>query len=211
MFKSIHFAFNVFNLQSQSADDTLIVVKFVDSAYIPTWNIENDSLTRTLFYANAGDDVVIHAGDSVELSIESIGESAQYNWLNSTCTDGLCSNMMSFWASPDSTTVYTAEATALGDGYRDYDQVKVTVQQQWINSLYPNPASTNLTVDYYTVGATNSKIRITNIWTSSFNDYNINNADDEKVISVSGYSTGNYLVELICDGEVLDSKPLVVL
>ena len=165
--------------------------------------------SRTVFNADAGSDVGITAGESVTLTADNIGEDATYNWYNSAGT--LVHTGTRLITSPGSTETYTLEVIADADGYKDYDEVTVTVSTYYISSVAPNPASTNLTISYKVSGASNAELAIINV-NDPAESYSVvlSTRKTEESIDVSEWSTSVYSIVLICDGQIVDNEGLIV-
>ena len=50
--------------------------------------------------------------------------------------------------SPEITMTYMLEVISDLDGFKDYDEIQIIVSPNRIESLVPNPVSTQLTIDY---------------------------------------------------------------
>jgi hypothetical protein len=97
------------------------------------------------------------------------------------------------------------------DGYKDYDQVTVTVTNGLITSVAPNPASSTTTVDYETTGVTTVKLKVVEVGSMTQVDiFTVSAGVGGKVINVSGYDTGAHIITLEGDGQNLDGKTLMV-
>lgn len=93
---------------------------------------------RVPFDANAGENRIIDAGESVELSAIQINEVALYNWYDEN--NNLISTGKDLSIDPIITTKYRLEVIT-SDGFKDYDEVEVKVNPSLIVSISPNPAS----------------------------------------------------------------------
>lgn len=163
---------------------------------------------RQLFMANNGPDESIYKTDSVQLTATDIGEPAVYNWYNSE--GELVYTGKDFTVSPEFTQEYKLEVIAQSDGYKDYDEVTVNVQQYEITSLFPNPSSSNVTVNYDTDGAASAYLQLMMPYGTTSNQYMLNVDMGEIIIDVSNYQVGVYNVVLVVDGQAVDSKSLLV-
>lgn len=141
------------------------------------------------------------------LKATTINEPATYNWYNQngelvhsgeqlTVTDPIAQE-------------YKLEVIANSDGHKDYTTVNSECPFK-LESISPNPASNQIQVCYQTQGANSSYISITSTQTAISNNHIISNAQDDIQIDVSGYSLGTYVVTLVCDGQVIESKNLVI-
>lgn len=168
--------------------------------------------TRTLFNADAGSDETINKGASVTLSATSIGEPAIYKWYNAA-NDKLKHTGQNYTLSPKKSGTLRLEVIAQSDGYKDYDEVNVTVREHFIVSLAPNPATAaagNVTVNYVAAGANTAYLHVTNIVGNVEYAYPINPNATSTVIPISQYTPGNYIVSLYTNNEFKHSKTLSV-
>ena len=113
--------------------------------------------------------------------------------------------------SPEVTEKYKLEVVADDDGFKDYDEVEVNVNRYKIESLSPNPANTNVSVEYDVEGANSAYLMI--VGTSNFsssNNYLINSTQTQTNIDVSNYQIGIYTIVLVIDGQIVDSTALMV-
>lgn len=164
--------------------------------------------SRTPFYANAGADQLISPADQISITAQGIAESAEYKWYNEQ--GELLHNGQTLTVAPTVSSKYTLEVLSNVDGYRDYDEVQVNVRQYWLQGLTPNPASGQVTVSHATTGATSAYITIMQPYTSVSTNYTINPADRQTSINLAGYTPGTYSVILVCNGQAVDSKQLVI-
>src|SRR5690554_1415415 len=82
--------------------------------------------------------------------------------------------------------------------------------QNAIETLSPNPASSILSVDYKINEGNSAYLMITGINVSNVsNNYIIDINQDNTTIDVSNYPTGVYVINLITDGNISDSKNLI--
>jgi len=207
---SIFFAFNYL---AENIDSTIFyryhITQVQDESISGSVNFNIERSLRSQFRADAGSDKYIKIGDSVLVHAQSIGETAEYTWLNSA--NEIIHIGQSFMASPEETTTYTLQVQAEVDLYKDYDKVTVNVIPYRINSLSPNPATNLCTIGYLAEGATNASLLVVN---SSSGASVINSSIDPSITSAdivtSNLSTGSYVVILICDGQIADSANLQI-
>jgi hypothetical protein len=104
--------------------------------------------------------------------------------------------------------------TADTDGYKDYDQVVVSLKPNALNSIYPNPSSssTMIKIDYTINHGNSAYIKIVPVYGTFGNgtNYPININQNEIQIDLSGYIPGAYKVILYCDGDIVESKNLLI-
>jgi hypothetical protein len=165
--------------------------------------------TRNLFSADAGDDVKILSGDTTKLEADDIGEDALYFWLDANGDTLKSGDEMDVW--PTTNTTYTLEVIAEDDGFKDYDDVTVTVTNGLITSVAPNPATSTTTVNYETTGVTTVKIKVVETATMvEVDNFTVTAGTGSKVITVSGYNSGTHIITLEGDSQDLDSETLIV-
>ncbi|MDP6909916.1 MAG: hypothetical protein QF371_10465, partial [Flavobacteriales bacterium] len=97
------------------------------------------------------------------------------------------------------------------DGYKDYDDVTVTVTNGLITSVAPNPASSTTDVSYETTGVTTVKLKVVEVATTlEVDNFTVTAGTGTKTITVSGYNTGAHIITLEGDSQDLDSETLIV-
>lgn len=163
---------------------------------------------REPFNAYAGPDDEIDKGQSFTLTASDIEEDAIYNWYDSL--GNLLDTNRIFTYTPDVTQKYILEVVARADGFIDYDEVKVVVKPYFINSVSPNPAQDNVTIEYETTGAASAFIWITPASGGASISYPISTGLLNTNIDISGFPIGNYVISLVCDNFVVDAANLVI-
>ncbi len=163
---------------------------------------------RIAFDAEAGFNVEIHKNESTTLNASTINENAVYNWYNSN--GHLIYTGTDLTISPEVSETYKLEVIADADGFKDYDEVEVTVKEFYINAISPNPASTTMTVDYKTSETDNGYIRVMNSLGTVSNNHIIIANSSNQTIDVSSFQTGNYSVSLIINGVIADTKQVII-
>ncbi len=191
------FNFHIRQYKSQNSNQPIGTVHYIIKRY-----------NRQPMEANAGPDKVINATDSVVLSALPLTEAAVYNWYDNE--GNLIYTGQNIMVSPEFDELYKLEVIALSDGVKDYDVVGVDVRQFWINSLSPNPAINNVTVNFEVSSANSAYLMIMNQTFTTSNNYIVNMLQDNLTIDISNYQPGVYTVILICDGIAVDAKQLVI-
>ena len=162
--------------------------------------------SRPVFTADAGTDEAIDRSESVTITAAQINEAAVYNWYD---PDGnLIYTGTDLTVSPSVTQSYKLEIITDTDGYKDYDEVEVTVNPYRIISMAPNPVSSLLTIDYMADGVTSAYIMVLNQNTSISDNYILDTTLDQVTLDLTNHPTGLYTIFLVCDGEIQDSKNL---
>ena len=166
---------------------------------------------RDLFYADAGGNREANYNENILLSAADIGEDAVYNWYDS---DGIKVHQgKDYSITINDEKEYILEITATADGYKDYDNVSVSLKPNAINTISPNPATSSVVNIDYTINNGNSAyIRIIPVYGASGNgtNYPINVNQNTIQIPLTGYSIGAYKVVLYCDGNMVESKNLLI-
>lgn len=164
---------------------------------------------RDDFEANAGSDELIDKGTSVTLNAEDINESATYNWYDSN--DSLIYSGISPTLSPEITEQYKLEVIADADGFKDYDEIVIEVNPYFLEEIYPNPATSAVTINYEATEANSAYLMVYNTATgNSSNNYILNTSNNNINLNLSSYNTGIYTVILVCDGQIVDAKQLSI-
>lgn len=162
---------------------------------------------RPTFSANAGTDEEINKNESVTITAGQLNEAAIYNWYD---PDGnLIYTGTDLTVSPAVTQTYKLEIITDLDGFKDYDEVEVTVNPYLLQSLVPNPASNSVTINYDVSVASSAYLMVTNTSTSSSNNYILDTTVLQTTLDISTYPVGLYSVALVCNGQIQQSKILV--
>jgi hypothetical protein len=168
------------------------------------------------FQAIAHDDVTIISGQTATLTAEDINELATYEWFdnigNSIGNGPIC------YVNPQQTKTYRLCITADIDGYRAYDQVTITVQQNIITSITPNPTNSQVAINYQLLDSvTSATIQILNsngqvVYSQIVCNNNRSQITNQIFVNTSSFTTGNYTVRMVSSsGKVHDSKTLIVI
>lgn len=149
----------------------------------------------------------INSDETITINAEQINEDAVYNWYD---TEGnLIYTGADLTVSPEVTRIYKLEIISNIDGFKDYDEVEITVNPYKLESLIPNPASNLVTVNYLADGASSAYVMIVNMTTGSSDNYILDVQETNTSINISNFTTGMYNIILVCDGEVQNSKTLI--
>ena len=172
--------------------------------------IVNKTLRNNLFLAEAGENIMARMNTNVNLSANSIGENATYNWYN---TSGEYVNSgRNISVTTSSTEKYTLEVIANVDGYKDYDSVYVITTMGVIENISPNPASGQAIVTY-SLAENVSSASIVVLSTSGLQVYSsaVDVSATTHTLNVQNLVAGQYSVRLVsATGEVLDNKTLII-
>lgn len=205
-------AYITFNFLTKQLNNTKeyiyqVIQKEKDSNRIlggETFEIFKES--RPLFYADGSDNQEIEKSQSIELNALNINEEAEYNWYDSEGNH--IHTGMTVTVSPNTTEEFRLEVISSLDGFKDYDEILVSVKPYRILSLSPNPTSSQVTINYNAEGVDSAYIKILNQSTSAFDTYVIDPSLNEIIIDMSLKPYGLYSVVLVCDGEIQDMKNL---
>ena len=162
---------------------------------------------RDAFSADAGSDEEIDINESVTISAEDINEVATYNWYDPE--GNLIYTGTDLTVTPNITMTYLLEIVSDIDGFKDYDNVQVTVNPYNLGSLVPNPTTSQVTVHYLADGATSAYLMVVNTLTGSSDNYILDTDEASTSIDVTSFAAGLYNVILICAGEIQNSQTLV--
>lgn len=163
---------------------------------------------RDVFYAHAGEDQEVNKNEMVQLQAAVINEPALYNWYDANGT--LIYEGVTFTTSVEIGTKYKLEVISLADGFKDYNEVEVSLKPNSISTIYPNPSSGIIQVNYKINQGSSSYIAITGLYGSSIShNYIIDMNEDTIQIDISQYPAGVYNIVLVSDGVITDSKNLI--
>ncbi len=160
-----------------------------------------------LFQAIATGPATAIRNTPISLSATTINEEAIYNWYDSEGT--LIHQGENFDLVPIASQTYKLEVIATGDGFKDYDQVTVSVPPHEIISLSPNPSSNQIDVTYFIQGATTAHLSIVNTNTAATYNYVLDLNEENITLDISSLTNGYYEVALFTDNEVQDSETLL--
>tara|TARA_B100001115_G_scaffold171274_1_gene153555 strand:+ start:532 stop:3462 length:2931 start_codon:yes stop_codon:yes gene_type:complete len=164
---------------------------------------------RQPFNADAGSDQNVNYGDPVRLNARNIGEDAYYNWYDEN--HNLLSQSSSYTFTGTQSGTYTLEVITKEDLYKDYDEVTLTVKQQFLKRISPNPTSgSTLSVDYRAKGASRASIQIIGAKGVILKTFNLDLENETVNLDISSLQSGSYGVVLVCDGTAVDSQTLIV-
>lgn len=167
-----------------------------------TYHINRNS-TRQEFRAEANQE---NTQNETRLEADDINEFAVYNWYDE---DG---NFISTGKTLSITNTllkeYKLEVIADSDGHKDY-QTFTAKEERNITSMSPNPTQNDLTV-YYKVGSANTAfITVTNLNSGVCDNYLLDLSKTYKTINLSSKPTGHYIVNLVTDNVIVDTKQLI--
>lgn len=188
------YVFDFFVQQVESGSDSLIGGK----------KIHLNSSFEDLFFADAGGDKEIKKGEVIEINPSVISQQAKYNWYNQ---DGdLIYSGVDFIPSSEVSAKYKLEVVSLIDGLKDYDSIEIKVKSCYIEDLSPNPASNYLELKY--IGDNSVLVAaISPIFAGGVSNlYQLDNSSNTKIIDISSFETGYYMLVLLNAGNVVDTS-----
>jgi hypothetical protein len=156
---------------------------------------------RQLFFANAGDEIYINKDDLVTLSADLINEPAVYNWYDENGV--LVFEGVSFETSLDLGKKYKLEIITHSDGYKDYSEVEIKLFPNSMPSVYPNPVSEVLTIEYQINEGSSAYLSLMGLYgTHVIHNYILNLEETTTTLNVANLPLGVYTLALIVDGQV---------
>jgi len=160
-------------------------------------------------HAEASKTKIVRGKEDVTLTSNTIPDEATYTWLDggkNTIGDG---NQLT--VSPAVNQTFTVEIQKEDDGFKSYGEVGVIVVDGVIKSLSPNPAQNNVTVNYLLADdVANATIQIANIFGNVQVSLPLSTTQEQQDISLLGLVSGNYVVQLVINGFVVDSQSLII-
>ncbi|KQT16364.1 hypothetical protein ASG31_12675 [Chryseobacterium sp. Leaf404] len=161
---------------------------------------------RPFFEANAGNNITVEKYEATTLSANNISESVTYNWYDET--GDLIYSGKNMTVSNDITKKYKLEIVA-NDGFKDYSEVEVIVNPYTFKSLAPNPAINEVLVKYDIENATSAYISVKSLFNNTPHNYILDINTSQKTISLQNYPSGQYIVSLFVNGQLINSKNLI--
>jgi len=159
------------------------------------------------FAADAGGDEEIDKNQTITLTANTINQPAVYNWYDPE--GNLIHTGTDLTVTPDITMTYQLEVISSLDGFKDYDEVQITVNPYKIESLVPNPTTSQVTISYLAEDASSAYLMIVDTNTGSSDNYILDTQASSVVIDVSALASGLYDIILVCDGDIQNSKTLL--
>lgn len=144
---------------------------------------------------------------TISLNATLLNEPATYNWYDSE--GNLIHQGEDFEIIPTKSETYQLEVVATKDGFKDYDQVSISVPPHEIISITPNPSSNHINIDYFIQGASEAYLSIVNTSTAATSNYVLDLNQENITIDISSYQNGYYEVALITDNQVQDSETIL--
>ncbi|MEG1265571.1 MAG: hypothetical protein RSC81_02410 [Myroides sp.] len=198
-----------------------VKVNFLTDAYtsneqfgfnVEHWDLETNNLMGgELYSVNKNQRDLFDADAFVmnnTLQAVSINEPAVYNWYDANGT--LLHTGQNYTVNHTSGT-YLLEVVADYDGYKDMKEVTITPNNGvLLNNIYPNPATSNVTVQYNQLNCTNAYLMLVNVNNNASSNYILNLNNNSININTSPFTSGLYRVVLVCDNNVIESHNLII-
>lgn len=160
-----------------------------------------DKNERDLFFADA-------AIANTTLSALPIHEPAVYNWYDA---NGTLLHTGQNYTVTNTNGTYLLEVVADYDGYKDTKEVTVTTNNtQLLYNIYPNPATSNVTVQYNQLNCNSAYLMLVNVNTNASANYILNLNSAGITINTTACTPGLYRVVLVCDNNVTESHNLLI-
>lgn len=161
----------------------------------------------SIFNADAGSDKEIDKTQNVTLNAVTIEDPAIYNWYDSE--GNLIYTGQDFTVSPQNTKQYKLEVIKEADGFKDYDEIQVTVNPFILGSIIPNPVQNEVSINYIAENASSSYLIFNELNTNNTYNFILNTNETNILINMVTFNTGLYFVTLVCDGTVIDNQTLI--
>lgn len=160
---------------------------------------------RTPFFANVE---IINNSNSTKLIADEIGESAIYNWYD--IDDNLIYSGLEFILNPIGNNNYKLEIISNLDGFKDYKELEISENNSFsIDSIFPNPTNSTVTIYYNAENSSSANLILSNISKGTSENFILNTNEHEATLDLTGYSTGIYVVTLVCNDIVIESRNLI--
>lgn len=204
----IHVGFN-FLTQEVIHDDFYYHVFQVDVETAETMGSKAFKIARTprdLFKAEATY-TWSDTKNAYVLKADAINENAIYNWYDE---DGeLVFSSPEVILPVDASDKYKLEVISENDRYKDYDEIDVK-NLYGITSISPNPSSDLVKITYRIPNTNNEKSSIKITPLSGIGAKTYSTKKDNISVDVSSYTTGIYIVSLIYEDAIIDTKNLII-
>ncbi len=163
---------------------------------------------RESFSATAGEDKEIDSDQTITISPEQINEAATYNWYDPNGNLIYQGTTLTVTAAMAET--YTLEVIADADGYKDYDEVEITLKPSRIETVSPNPLTIDaLQINYKLNNVASAYLMIVDQNSGVSQNYILNTATSNTTLNLSAYTNGFYTIALVCDSEIVDAQTFI--
>ncbi len=163
---------------------------------------------RDSFAATAGDDKEIDANQTVTISPQQINEAATYNWYDPE--GNLVYQGTTLTVTAAMAKKYTLEVIADADGFKDYDEVEITIKPSRIVAVAPNPVTTSeLQINYILNNVSSAYLMIVDQNSGVSQNYILNTSTSTTTLNLTTYTNGFYTIALVCDSEIVDAQTFI--
>src|SRR5574344_1949070 len=161
------------------------------------------------FLAKTEKQIKVNANSQVSLSATQYSGNYDYYWYNNN--DSLIGNSASItFPAPEQSAVYQLQVLSDDFCIYDYSNITIIVNQNYINSISPNPANTNISVEYRLSNTvTVAEFIIVNQLGVVQTTQPININLDKQDIYVGRLPAGVYTRKLKVDNEISDIKTFI--
>lgn len=198
-----------------------VKVNFLTNAYtnneqfgfnVEHWDNDTNELMGGELYLINKNERDLFAADAVVtnniLNAVTINEPAVYNWYDA---NGTLLHTGQNYTVNNTNGTYLLEVVADYDGYKDMKEVSITPNNTiLLHNIYPNPATSNVTVQYNKLNCNNAYLMLVNVNNNTSSNYIINLNSNSININTSQFNSGLYRVVLVCDNNVTESHNLII-
>ncbi|SDZ77523.1 zinc-dependent metalloprotease family protein [Psychroflexus halocasei] len=167
-----------------------------------TYHINRD-YSRQYFTANAK--VEVDQNNTI-IDAESINENAIYNWYDQDGKFIISSQTLS--VTNAALKDYKLEVIAESDGHKDYKTFTVKESRN-IESIFPNPTQNDFNINYNIGTASTGYIIVTHVITGVSYNYLLDVTATYGTINLSNKPSGQYIINLVTDNVIVDTKHLL--
>src|SRR5690606_28473777 len=174
-------------------------------------NDSNELMGGELYLVNKNERDLFTADATVvnnTLKAVSINEPAVYNWYDA---NGNLLHTGQTYTVNNTNGTYLLEVVADYDGYKDMKEVTIAPNNAvLLHNIYPNPATSNVTVQYNQLNCNNAYLMLVNVNNNVSSNYILNLNSNSININTSHFISGLYRVVLVCDNNVIESHNLII-
>lgn len=179
--------------------------------HVEHWDMEEKKLLGGEFYQVSKQKRELFRADAAQkgntLEAVSINEPATYKWYDSR-GNLLHTGERFEYQSKDSKVIL--EVTAKLDGFKDYKTLSINSGNQYITTIYPNPAKNTVNISYKKMNCGHAYFMLIDSNSRTISNYIIDKKDSKMNINISQYPGGTYRLVLVCDNAVVESRNLII-
>lgn len=164
---------------------------------------------KAKFTADTGPDQTANQGEKVYLQASDIGEPAQFNWYNSQGV--LLHTGQNYYFTMEQPQKIQLEVIT-EDGFKDYDEVAVSLNPTYLDIIVPNPASEIVKIRYNVGQGKQAYISLIPVNTTFGNavQYPLKVRDNYTEVNLTSFKKGLYKVSLFVENKLIDTKSLLI-